>query len=489
MDTLRSPSAEAHPRHGRGWALVTLCIAVLVAQLDTAVVNLALRPIGEHFHAPVSTLQWVADSYNLVYAALLLSGGLLADLLGRRRVFLAGLAVFTVGSAVCAFAPSAGVLIGARAITGVGAALSIPASLALVRVVWTDPAQRSRALGIWAACNGVAMGIGPTLGGVLIHLYSWRAVFLVVVPLGILALLLTPRALPESSDPQDRDFDLAAQLLGATSLGALAYAAIVSSTRQLPAIAMALLAAVAMALFLRIERRRGQRALVPLEIFRLPPFRAAVVATTGMTFGMYGVLFLVPLTWQSSGRFDPTHAGLALIPMAAVFVMVSPASHALTRMLGRRFMTSGGLAIIGAGLLTIGLFAHAASLWPAEIGLMLAGLGMGLATGPLMDTAVSAVGAARSGTASALINTARMIGATLGVAVLGALYALRQGGVAGLAVAMLAGGAMQCLCAATAAHGLRGANARKPADNKDSAGGALPQRRTSAPPAGRHTGR
>lgn len=325
-----------HAPKRRGVTLLTLCIAVLVAQVDTAVVNLATRAIGAYFHAGVGALQWVVDSYNLTYAVLLLTGGLLADLYGRRRIFMAGTTIFTIASLLCALAPSVSVLIAARALAGVGAALLLPASLAIVRVVWRDPVERGRALGIWAACNGVAMAIGPTLGGVLIRHFGWRSIFFVVVPLSIAAMLLAIPAVPESSDPHGRHFDGAAQVAGALALGALAYAAIVF--REAPA-ACAIAGCIAVAsfvAFVAIERRHGEAALVPLDIFLISAFRGAIAATTGMTFGMYGVLFLLPLTWQSVGRLDSTGAGLALLPMALVFVVVSPWSGPLSERIGAR---------------------------------------------------------------------------------------------------------------------------------------------------------
>jgi EmrB/QacA subfamily drug resistance transporter len=430
--------------------LFTLCLAVLVAQIDTAVVNLATRPIGEHFEAGVGALQWVIDGYNLVYAVLLLTGGLLADLYGRRRVFMGGALLFTIASLLCAFAPSIGVLIGARALAGLGAALFIPASLAIVRVVWRDPAERARALGIWAGCNGVALAIGPTLGGVLIHRFGWRSIFLVVIPLSVAALLLARPAIPESSDPKGRVFDLPGQALGALALGALAFAAIESHDAAGLAVAAFAVSLAALAAFLRTEARKGEAGLVPLDIFRTREFRGAFIATAGMTFGMYGTIFLVPLMWQSTGRLDAVHAGIALIPMALVFVAVSPFSGALTTRLGARLMTAGGVAIIGCGLGLIGLSAHRQFLLPAEIGLALTGLGMGLATGPLMATAVGAVKAERSGTAAALINVARMAGATVGVAALGSVFAVAGGGPGGLRLAMFIGGAVQLAAAAIA---------------------------------------
>ncbi|MPV56165.1 MFS transporter [Burkholderia sp. HI2761] len=444
-----------HALKRRGVTLLTLCIAVLVAQVDTAVVNLATRAIGAYFHAGVGALQWVVDSYNLTYAVLLLTGGLLADLYGRRRVFMAGTAVFTIASLLCALAPSVSVLIAARALAGVGAALLLPASLAIVRVVWRDPVERGRALGIWAACNGVAMAIGPTLGGVLIRHFGWRSIFFVVVPLSVAAMLLAIPAVPESSDPHGRHFDGAAQVTGALALGGLAYAAIVFREAPVACAIAGCIAVASFVAFVAIERRHGESALVPLDIFRIGAFRGAIAATTGMTFGMYGVLFLLPLTWQSTGRLDSTGAGLALLPMALVFVAVSPCSGRLSERIGTRVTTAGGVAVIASGLAAIGASAGSSSLLGAEIGLAMTGLGMGIATGPLMTVAVGAVEAARSGTASALVNVARMTGATLGIAVLGTLFAAAHGGTAGLRAAMFVGAAVQLAGAVGAAIGVR----------------------------------
>jgi MFS transporter, DHA2 family, methylenomycin A resistance protein len=441
----------AQVRHRRRWlTLLTLCTAVLIAQLDTSVVNLAVRPIGDYFHAGVGALQWVVDSYNLLYAVLLLTGGLLADLYGRRLVFMAGAALFTAASLLCALAPSILVLIGARAVAGIGAALLLPASLAIIRVAWPDEKERGRALGIWTGCNGLALAIGPTLGGLLLDQFGWRSIFLVVVPVGLAALALASSSVPESADPRDRRFDMPAQVLGALALGGIALAAI-ESHREIVVAAVALAVAIlTLAAFVRVEARRGAGALVPLDMFRARDFRGAVTATAGMTFGMYGALFLLPLTWQSTGRLDPIGAGIALIPMALVFVAMSPFSGPLAARLGPRIMTAGGVAVIGSGLLLIGLTAPSLSIVAAEIGLALTGLGMGLATGPLMGVAVGAVSAARSGTAAALINVARMVGATAGVAILGAVFALTQGGAEGLRLAMLLGGLVQLTSAAIA---------------------------------------
>lgn len=429
--------------------LLTLCLATLMAQLDTAIVNLATHAIGQQLGADVRQLQWMVDSYNIVYAAALLSGGLLADLLGRRAVFVAGAALFGAASLLCAAAPSLPVLIGGRTLAGLGAALMIPASLAIVRVLWLDPAERGRALGLWAGCNGVGLAIGPTLGGLLLPLWGWRSIFLVVVPLAAATALLAWRVIPESRAAEGRSFDAPAQLAGAGALAALAFAAIELRARPGVAVASLALALLALLVLLRIEARRGPAALIPLEIFAAPAFSGAMAATASMTFGMFGMLFLVPLAWQQSGRLGPTDAGIALVPMALAFIAVSALSGPLAQRIGRRAATAGGVAIIALGMLVIAL--APASLAGAEAGLILTGLGMGVASGPLMGVAVDSVPEHRAGTASALINVARMAGATLGVATLGAVFAFGGEGEVGLRAALLLGAAIQLAGAAGAA--------------------------------------
>lgn len=427
-------------------ALITLCLAVLVAQIDTAIINLATHSIASDLNIGVSTLQWIIDSYNLVYAIFLLTGGLLADLYGRRFIFMIGAAIFTIASLICAAAPSAFILIIGRSLAGLGAALFIPASLAIIRVTWLEPAQRGHILGIWAACNGIAFVIGPTLGGLLISYFSWRSIFIIVIPISIAALALAPISIKESSDPQGRHIDGLAQILGAFSLGFLAFAAIQFHTAPKTAILAFTLALIALFLFIRVEAKKGSAALIPLDIFSSSSFRGAMIATAGMTFGMYGVLFILPLTWLSSGQLSTSAVGIALIPMALIFAIVSPFSSTLARYYSLRKLAIGGSTTISLGLFLISITANSQSIIFTEIGLILTGLGMGCATGPLMNIAISSTIAARSGTASALINVARMFGATIGVAILGTLFTLMNGGANGLQLAMLIGGTIQIIC-------------------------------------------
>ena len=454
------PPNAASATAQRGIILLTLCLGLLVAQVDTSVVNLAMHPIGAAFGASVPALQWVLDGYNLTYAVLLLTGGLLADLYGRRRAFQTGAAILAAASLVCAIAPTIGILIAARIAAGAGAALLLPASLAIVRVVWTDPAERRHALGVWASCNGLAFVIGPTLGGVLIEHFGWPSVFLISVPLALAALALAALAIDETAHPQDRHFDLPGQLAGAAALGGLVFAAIDGHQGGQAWIAALVLSAVAFPLFVALERRRGPAALVPLDLFCNRAFCGAIAATASMTFGIYGMIFLLPLVWQSTHLLGPEAAGLALMPCALVFFLVSSRSGHLAQRVGVRAMTAGGTAIVGTGLLVLATTQAGQPLPLGAVGLILTGIGMGLNTGPLMSVAVDSVTAARSGTASALINVARMAGATLGVAILGAAFALWHGGTSGLRAAMLAGGIVQCLGAAVGYTTIRPAKSR-----------------------------
>jgi MFS transporter, DHA2 family, methylenomycin A resistance protein len=385
----------------------------------------------------------VLDAYNLVYATLLLTGGLIADLYGRRLAFQIGAAILAVASLGCALSPSVDVLIAARAVAGLGSALLLPASLAIVRVVFTDQAERRRALGVWASCNGLAFVIGPTLGGFCIAWFGWPSVFLLVVPLALAAFVLAAVAVPESSDPADRHEDFPGQILGAIALGGVVYVGIVGLGGDGASLLALLLSAIAFPLFVLVEDSAQGAALVPLDLFRNRSFCGAIVVTASMTFGIYGVIFLVPLVWQSSGFLTAQAAGLALMPCALALFLIAPRSGHMAQRVGVRVMTAGGTALIAWGLLVLAATQGGRPFALAQIGLVLAGIGMGLNTGPLMSVAVDAVSASRSGTASALINVARMTGATLGVAFLGTAFAMWHDGAEGLRAAMLIGAAVQ----------------------------------------------
>ncbi len=440
--------------------LVTLCLGVLIAQLDSSVVNLAVKRIGADLAASVSALQWVLDAYNLVYASLLLTGGTLGDLYGRRRCFALGVGLLALGSAVCGLAPGIAILIAGRVLTGVGAALVLPSSLALLAATYPEAKARAHAIGIWASCNGLAVAIGPTMGGLLVDGAGWRSIFLLVLPICAVALLLAWRAVPESAHPQGRRLDPPGQALAIIGLAALAFAVIEGAHWgwASPAIlAAGALALSALALFILFERQRDG-ALVPLELFGRAPFVAALVIAALMTFGMYGFLFLLPIFLQTVRGHSAFLAGVELLPASLTFVVVSTASGRLAVRFGPRLMMAAGMAAMGVGLLMLLAVAAETPLALMMAGLFVIGVGLGLNTGPVMTVAVGSVPPARSGTASGLVNTTRMIGATLGIAVLGAIFAAHagqdaanaQGVTAGMHAAFLVGGGAELLGALVA---------------------------------------
>jgi MFS transporter, DHA2 family, methylenomycin A resistance protein len=270
------------------------------------------------------------------------------------------------------------------------------------------------------------------------------------VPLACAAFALAFLVVPESADPQNRHFDLQGQVLGGLTLGGIALAAIAGRDGGWRWIFALMLGALALAMFLRVERKRGAAALVPLDLFRIPAFSGAICATAAMTFGMYGMIFLLPLVWQSEAHLAAHEVGLATLPAPLLLFAVSTQSGRLAQRIGARAMTAGGTALTGCGLLIVATTQAGSPMWLAQAGLLAAGLGMGLNSGPLTGIAVGAVGRERSGTASALINVARMTGATLGVALLGTVFGLFHGAAEGLRAAMLIGGVVQ-LCGAAAA--------------------------------------
>jgi MFS transporter, DHA2 family, methylenomycin A resistance protein len=431
--------------------LFTMCLGVLIAQVDTSVVNLALAPIGIALRVPVSVLQWVVDAYNLVYASLLLTAGTLADLYGRRRVFAAGIAIFTVGSLICGIAPGEGILIAGRALSGLGAALLLPTSLAILAVTYRDGTERAHAIGIWASCYGIALAIGPTIGGFLVSAIGWRSIFLMIVPLSVLAFGLTPCVLPESSDPEGRRLDLPGQALAIVGLCTLTLAAIEGPHWSSGATALCAATSLAASVLFLLVEARTDGALLPLAILRRRGLWVATAVASLMTFGMYGMLFLVPLYLQQQHGASVIAAGLELLPLSVVYVLVSHRSGRLATHFGARAAMTAGMALMGIGLMLLSLVSAETRLYAIEFDLAIIGIGLGLNTGPVNSVAVASVSRARSGTASGLLNTARMVGATLGVALLGAISAghATQGTaaafVSGLHAAFRIGGAGELL--------------------------------------------
>ncbi len=464
--TITLPMLRGQRAYAATPILLTMSLGVLIAQIDTSVVNLALKHIGVDLNAGVNTLQWVVDAYNLVYASLLLTAGTLADMYGRRKIFALGMALFTVGSLICGLASDAVVLITGRAIAGLGAALEVPTSLAILTVAYPDTRRRAHALGLWASCNGLAFVIGPTVGGVLVDAVGWRSIFLLIIPLCALALVLTITSVPESKDRKGRRLDLTGQALAIVALGALSLAVIEGprwSWLSIESIASFGISVLAAAWFLR-RQASTDGGLVPLSILKNPVFSACLAVAAAMTFGMYAMLFLTPLYLQSEHGVSALLAGLELLPMSVTFVVVSQSSGKIANAFGPRVPMTAGMTMMGVGLFILALIPINDSLLLIEAALLVIGCGLGLNTAPVNAVAVAAVSTARSGTASGLVNTARMIGATLGVAVLGAVFAVFAGSgdigdsghiVAGLAPAFIIGGIVEMIGAAVAFRFIR----------------------------------
>src|SRR5262245_13402554 len=431
--------------------LFTMSLGVFIAQLDSQVVNLAIKDIGSDLNAGINALQWVIDSYNLFYATLLLTGGTLGDLYGRTRIFAIGIGLIVLGSIVCAAAPNAAILIAGRALTGVGSALEVPTSLAILTVAYADDKERARAIGIWASCNGLALAAGPTIGGLLVDAAGWRSIFILVVPVSVLAMVLAMRRVPESSDPQGRHLDPVGQALAIVALAALSFVTIEGPHWGFasPVTLTLIVASVLSGVVFIVWQRGRPGALVPLDFFRNRVFNAALAVAGMMTFGMYAMLFLTPLYLQSLGGISAFAVGLALLPLSVTFVIVSQFSGALVKRFGPRAMMTAGMAAMGIGLLLLAQVSTTPNMVLIELALLIVGVGLGLNTGPVNAVAVGAVPPARSGTASGLVNTSRMVGATLGVAVLGALFAVHAGEsrpeamVSGLRLAYLGGAVVE----------------------------------------------
>ena len=440
--------------------LISTSLGVLFAQIDTSVVNLALKSIASDLHAGVSAMQWVIDSYNLVYASLLLTGGTLGDLYGRRRIFILGIVLFVAGTLICALAPNAKILIVGRTVSGIGAAFEVAMSLVLLTAAFPDRKERAHAMGVWASCNGIAFIIGPTFGGWLVDSIGWRSIFYVILPVCAAAWLLALYAVPESADPKGRRLDLPGQALAIAGLSAFAFVVIEGSRWgwSSPVIlAIAAVALLTLALFVWVEGRTPG-PLLPLAFLRRPVFSAALACASLMTFGMYALLFLMPLYFQSVRGGTPFIAGLELLPMSVAFVAVSQSVGHLNNRFGPRVVMTAGMACMGTGALALAFIGKATPLAIVEFELFVVGVGLGLNTAPVNGVAVAALPPERSGTASGLVNTARMVGATLGVAILGALFAAYAGQQAeananflpGLRAAMTGGGMSELIGALVA---------------------------------------
>lgn len=412
---------------GRGAALAVASAGYFFVLLDVTIVNVALARIGSGLGGSRSELQWVVDAYALVLAAGMLGAGDLADRAGSRRLFLAGLAAFGGASALCAAAPTAGVLIGARAVQGLGAAAILPSSLAIVNQLFPDPAERPKAIGVWAGLGGSALVLGPVLGGLLVGPLGWRAIFWLNVPLVIAAVVGGLLTLPEGSKAKGSRVDVAGQVLGTAALAALVFALIEGGKGDfgaLPTLGGMAVALVAFAGFLAAERR-ATRPLLDLRWFRRPEFTGANAGAGLMNLGTLGGLFALGLYLQETEGLSPLEAGLALVPLALPLAVLTPFTGRLVGRVGPRLPAGVGLAMSGVGYLGAALVGGTNIDTPVGWAfLVVAGSGMGVAVPGLVAGATEALGPDRAGIASAVNNTSRQVGGAIGVALIGGLASI-----------------------------------------------------------------
>ncbi|MET9359066.1 MFS transporter [Streptomyces sp. NPDC006617] len=450
---MTAPHATVGSRSDRAVLLTVTCLGQFMVLLDNTIVGAALPDMQESLRTQLTGLQWIVDAYVLLVAMLLLSGGVFADRFGRKRVYLTGVAVFTVASLLCSLAPSLGWLVAGRVLQGIGAAALSPASLALLAAAHPVPQERIRAIGLWAGISGIGLAAGPVAGGVLTDAFGWPAIFLVNLPIGVILVLVGLRHLGESRNPGAPAIDVPGTALSVLAVGVLTYGLIEGGARgwTSPVILGSFATAVVLlAAFVAVEARRDA-PMLPLRLLRQRLFTVSNTAMVVVGFALMGSSFFFSQFFVYVQGSSVLRAGLQTLPVSVAMVIVSPYAGRLAARYGFRVVVTAGLALAALGLLALGTV-HAdtgyGNLWWR---LGLAGAGFALAMSPLTGAAIQAVSPQEGGLASGISSTTRQIGAVLGVAVLGAVVRTRQSGGAsfetGLNSAFLAAGAVTAAAA------------------------------------------
>jgi EmrB/QacA subfamily drug resistance transporter len=409
--------------------LLICCMSLFIVGLDITVVNVALPSMGEELGAGISGLQWTVDAYTVVMASLLMFSGSTGDRFGRRRTFVVGLAVFSLASLLCSLAPSVGLLVVFRVLQAVGGSMLTPVAMSIVTNTFTNPRERAQAVGIWGAVFGISMALGPIVGGAVVSSIGWRPIFWLNVPVGLAAIILTLRFIPESRAPRPRRFDPVGQLAVIVLLASLTFGIIEAPSRgwSSPAILAAFLAAGAALLTLLLHEPRRDEPLIDLRFFRSTPFASAIAISVSAFAAFGGFLFLNTLYLQQERGLSPVQAGLMTVPMAVMTMVASPLSGRIVGRHGPRVpLVIAGVSLVTACAMLIGIDGATplARLFAAYI---VFGLGFGFVNAPITNTAVSGMPRAQAGVAAAIATTSRQVGQTLGVAVVGALAASHAG--------------------------------------------------------------
>ena len=440
-------AAAVHAR--RWWTLGVMCLSLMVIGVDNTILNVALPTLVRDLHATTSQLQWIVDAYTLVFAGLLLTAGSLGDRFGRRLGLTTGLLIFGGGSVASALVHSPDHLIATRALMGIGGALIMPATLSIISNVFTVPAERARAIAVWAGFSAMGIAIGPLSGGWLLQHFWWGSVFMVNIPIVILALLGGRLFVPESKDPAPRGLDPGGALLSIVGLVTLVWAIIEApgrgwtDTSTLVAFAGA---AVLLGAFVAWELHTDH-PMLDVHFFANPRFTAASTAVTMVFFALFGALFLLTQYLQFVLGYTALQAGLRVAPIALVMFVAAPASARLVERIGTKVVVAMGLALVATSLLILSFATVTSGYGPVLATMFLMGIGMGMTMAPATESIMGSLPRAKAGVGSAVNDTTRQVGGALGVAILGSLLASSYRSALGAAVPEAAraslGGALQ----------------------------------------------
>jgi EmrB/QacA subfamily drug resistance transporter len=415
------------------WTLAAVSFGLFMIMLDNTVVNVALPAIQEDLGADLSQLQWIVTGYALSFAALMLIGGKLADAYGRRLIFVVGIVVFTGASLWCGLSDSGEMLIAARVVQGIGAALMNPATLSIIAATF-PPKQRGMAIGIWAGVSALALAIGPLVGGLLTEHLSWHWIFFVNVPVGAIAIAASYLLITESRDETHESLDLPGLATSALGLFALTYGLIEANEygwTSARIVGSFVVAVVALASFVVIERRR-RSPMLDLSLFRSGTYTGANVAMLLVALAMFGVFFFVSLYMQNVLGYSAVQAGAAFLPLTVLIILVAPIAGKLSDKYGSRWLMTGGMVLLGVQLLYLSQLGTDSTFWNLLPGFIVGGLGMALAMTPTAAAATRAVPVHKSGVGSAVLNAMRQVGGAVGIALMGAIVAHEAAGKPGV---------------------------------------------------------
>jgi EmrB/QacA subfamily drug resistance transporter len=407
------------------WTLAAVSFGLFMIMLDNTIVNVALPTIQRSLHLKVSELEWVVTGYALTFGALMLTGGKLADLFGRRLIFVVGLVVFTFSSLACGLAGGASVLIAARVVQGIGAALMNPATLSIITVTF-PPRQRGTAIGIWAGVSALALAIGPLVGGLITEHINWNWIFFINVPIGVVAVLAAFTFIPESRDTSSEQRpDMAGQGTSALGLFALSYALIEANTygwtsgRILASFAVA---AASLLAFVLLELRQ-RLPMLDLSLFRNRGFAGANTVMLLVGLAMFGVFFYVSLYVQQILGYSPVQAGAAFLPWTLLIILIAPQAGRLSDRFGPRPFVTTGLLLVAGSLAVFSRLGVHESFWSLLPAMLLGGVGTACAMAPTTAAAMASVRPDKAGVGSAVLNSMRQVGGSLGIAIMGAIVA------------------------------------------------------------------